>query len=124
MGKIHMDRKISKETIRGTMGKTCWLSKPAILKEAGKNIFIITFASVGDKLRVLNWKLWLFDNSLFVLQELDGLSQLTKISFDHETFWFQLHELSIRCMNRFYGKLIGNSISKVKEMDVKADDKV
>lgn len=50
VGKIHMDRKIGKETIRGNMGNIWRLSKLAVFKVAEQNIFIITFTSVGDKL--------------------------------------------------------------------------
>lgn len=71
---------------------------------------------------MLDGKQWLFGNSLFVLQELDDFSQLAKLKFDHETFWIQLHELPIRCMIGFYDKFIGDSIGKVKDVDVEADN--
>lgn len=47
--KIHMDRKIKKKTIKGTMGKIWQISKPANFKKAVNNIFIITFASIANK---------------------------------------------------------------------------
>lgn len=53
------------------MWKSWRVSKPAIFKEVGKNIFAITFAAKADKLRVVEGKPWLFDNNFFALKDLD-----------------------------------------------------
>lgn len=45
IGKIYMDRYISKEIIWGTMEKIWQLSKPTSFKESGKNILIVTLAT-------------------------------------------------------------------------------
>lgn len=67
-------------------------------------------------------KLWLFDNNLFTLQDLDGLRQIEKVHFDSKTLWIQLHKLPMMCMTGFYGNLIGKTIGKVIEVDVDDDD--
>lgn len=65
---------------------------------------------------------WLFDNKIFTLVSLDESKQLTKINFDTEHFLIQLHGLPVRYTNRFYNKLIGNTIGRVLDVDVGTDD--
>lgn len=67
--------------LRVTMGKIWCLSKPAIFKKVGKNIFAITFTTKADKLQVVKGKPWLFNNNLLALQDLDGSKQLTLTNF-------------------------------------------
>lgn len=57
IGKVFTDRFISKETIRGTIAKIWRICKPIVFKEAGKNMFVVTFATEIDKQRVINGKL-------------------------------------------------------------------
>lgn len=104
------------------MGKIWRLNKPVSFTEVGKNIFIVTFATHVDKQWVMDGKPWLFDNNLFALQALDGYNQIAKNQFITETFWIQLHNLFIMCMNRLYGNLLGKTISKVREVDVELDN--
>lgn len=117
-----MERSVSKEAVRTTMGKIWKLSNFAEFKKAGKNVFIITFSTEVDKHRVLVGKPWLFDNFLFALQLLDGKMQFSKTKFEIEQFWIQLHDLLVRYVNRNYGEMIGNSIEKVTDVDVDTDD--
>lgn len=53
---------------------------------------------------------------------MDGRIQLTKKNFNSELFWFQLHRLPVRYMNRYYGELIGNTIGRVLDVDVDTND--
>lgn len=64
----------------------------------------------------------MFDNNLFALQSLDGRKQLSKTTFNSESFWIQLHSLPIRYMNRYYGELLENTIGRVFDVDVNTDD--
>lgn len=95
VGKICLDRGISKEVIQTTMGKIWSLSKSTSFKEVEKNLFIITFSIEAEKQRVLLGKPWLFDNSLFALQPFDGEKQITKTKFNTEQFWVQLQDLHV-----------------------------
>lgn len=87
-----------------------------------KNIFIVTFATESDKLRVLDGKTWLFANNWFSLQDLNGLNQISSKQFNTETLWIQLHNLPFRLRNRFYGNRIGGTVGKVLDVDVDEDD--
>lgn len=86
MGKNYADKNIRTEAIRVPMGKIWRLSKPDSLKEVGRNTFIVTSATDADKQRVVEGKLWLFDNNLFVPKNLDGYSQITKAQFNTKSF--------------------------------------
>lgn len=65
---------------------------------------------------------WLFDNYLFVLKYLKALSQPAALHFDYEVLWIQMFNLPIMGMNLFYGNSIGETISKVVNVDVESDD--
>lgn len=52
LGKLCLDRMTGKEVPRNTMGKIWKISKPAIFRDLGSNLFSITFETKTDKLRV------------------------------------------------------------------------
>lgn len=62
-------------------------------------MFVITFAIQVDKQRVWDGKPWMFDNNSLVLNMFDGFSQPNKMNFDTESFWIQMHNLHLACMN-------------------------
>lgn len=66
LGKLCLDSMVGKEVLRTTMGKIWKISKPAIFRDLGSNLFSITFESETDKLKVSDGRPWLFDNNLFV----------------------------------------------------------
>lgn len=49
MGKVCIKQAISKEVVITTMAKVWRISKPAVFKELGNNVFIITFETHADK---------------------------------------------------------------------------
>lgn len=104
------------------MRKIWKVGKAATFKEVEKNLFIVTFSKKAEKQRIFSSKPWLFDNSIFSLQPLDGRKQLNKIRFDTKYFWVQLHDLPVHYMKQTYGELIGSSIGKVLDIDVDTDD--
>lgn len=104
------------------MGKVWKISKGATFKDVSRNIFTITFNMEADKQRVMEGHPWLFGNHLLVLKQLDGFAQPQATRFKTEIFLLQFHHLLIRCMKRYYGNLIGKSISRVLGVDVDTDD--
>lgn len=56
ISKIFNEQCIIREMIKEAMGKVWWLSKFGTFKEVRENMFIITFATETDKLRVVNGK--------------------------------------------------------------------
>ena len=86
IGKVCVDRAISKIVITSTMARVWRLSKSATFMEVGPNLFIIAFSTHADKQKTEEGQPWLFDNSLFIFHEFDGESQPNKMVFDHEAF--------------------------------------
>lgn len=81
IGKILMDRSISREIVRRTMRKIWRLSKKASFTKAKKNTFIVSFRTKVDKDRVITCKPRLFDSYSFALKEVKGCSQIAKTQF-------------------------------------------
>lgn len=85
------------------------------------NLSIITFESVQDKHRIMEGRPWLFDNSLLLLKQYNGLIPPQKMCFDSELFWVHLNNLPFGCMNQHVGNLIRSSLSQVIEVETKED---
>lgn len=64
-------RSIFNSIIEGIMAKVWRLSQKARFKEVGQNVFIISFATHADKMRVEKARPWLFDNHMFVIEPFD-----------------------------------------------------
>ncbi|XP_040994343.1 uncharacterized protein LOC121240886 [Juglans microcarpa x Juglans regia] len=113
IGKVCLERVISKSIISTTMAKIWRLSKPATFMEVGANLF-----THANKQKVEEVRPWLFDNRLFIIRKFDGVSQSGKMKFEHEALWVQLHNLPLAHMNCNTGEKVGNSIGRVMEIDV------
>jgi hypothetical protein len=77
VGKILADRMIGKEIIK-SMLIWGWRPKGSIsFKVLGENLFIIEFEYVWDKTRVLEGRPWVFEGSLFSIEDFVGLTPPT-----------------------------------------------
>lgn len=61
---------------------------------------------------------WLFDVALYSLKLFEGCTPPSKMPFDKEAFWVQMHNLSLAYMNDEIGHQIGDTIGKVLHCDV------
>lgn len=86
IGRICCDCVVGREVVPKTMEKIWRISKRASFQAVKRNVFIITFATHGDKDRILEGKPKLFDNMLFVLLPYEGSLQPGHISFQSEVF--------------------------------------
>ncbi|KAF5454463.1 hypothetical protein F2P56_024125 [Juglans regia] len=121
VGKIWMERNISKGVIETTMAKVWRISRKALFQEVGTNKFVITFANQADKQRILDGRPWLFDNQLFVILPLDGFIPPQQMDFSRERFWVQFHDLPIACMNKAGGEKLGETVGRVLEVELQED---
>jgi hypothetical protein len=83
----------------------------------GENLFLMEFQYECDRIRVLEGRPWSFEKSLFVVEEFDGLSTPSEISFDKVAFWVRISNLPLVCMNMEIGKQIGAAIGEVEMID-------
>lgn len=114
-GKICTNPTIGKEVFRTTLEKLWKISNLANFTKAGKNTFIISFATKADKQHVMDRHPWLYDNHLLILNMLEVYFQPLSTRFEIEVFWVQLHNLPMMCMNPLYGRIIGKTIEKVMD---------
>ncbi|KAL9448069.1 hypothetical protein AB3S75_015523 [Citrus x aurantiifolia] len=90
------------------------------IEEMGDNIFIFRFGTEADKRNILAGGPWHFDRALIALVEPSGIGEVTKQSFTHVSFWVQLYNVPIMCMNEETIKEIGEEIGKVEEVGTNA----
>lgn len=55
---------------------------------------------------------------LFVLNQYEGKIHVHKIKFEKEISWVQMFNLPLNYVSEEYRRMIGNTIGKVKEVDV------
>jgi hypothetical protein len=93
LGKLIANRMICRETLRTTMIRL-WKSKKNVsFKILGENLFLINFECPGDKERALKGRPWVFEGSLFLIEDFDGLTPPSNFTFDRKTFWVQMINL-------------------------------
>lgn len=66
----------------------------------GDNIFLSKFASEDEKKKVFIRGPWHLDRALLLLFEPISIGDIKKQSFTHTSFWVQIHNISIMCMDR------------------------
>ena len=60
---------------------------------------------------------WHFDRALIVLIEPSDIGDIKNQSFMHTTFWVQIHNILIMCMNKEAIEKLGEKISGIKEIE-------
>ena len=116
VGKLIADHLVSKETIRTTLLRGWKPSGSPSFKVLGDNLFLVDFVDEKDKDMVLKGRPWVFEGSLFAVEDYDGLTTPSKFSFDKAAFWLRVTNLPLACMT--VGHQIGSSMGHVEEVDV------
>lgn len=117
VGKLIGDRFVSKETIKTTLLKW-WKPRGTLsFKVLGENIFLVEFTHAGDKKRILDGRPWVFEGSLFLIEDFDGQSSIANFSFDSVAFWVRMVNLPLACMGQATGRMLGSSVGVVEAMD-------
>lgn len=68
VGKVYSKSAIGRDIVRSMMKKIWWVRNQM---EFHKICFVVTFATQGDRSKVLDGCPWLFDNYLFALRVFD-----------------------------------------------------
>lgn len=79
------------------------------------------FEHEWDKIRVMEGRPWVFEGTLFSVEEFDGLTPPTQIVFKKTAFWIRILNLTLACMNKDVGILIGSTMGSVEEVDTDVD---
>jgi hypothetical protein len=120
VGKLFVDHIVSKETIKKEL-LTWWKLLGTIsFKILGENLFLIEFTSEEDKGRVLEGRPWVFEGSLFLIEDFDGCTSPAELSFDKAAFWIRMKNLPLACMGRETGRMLGSSVGTMVDIDTDA----
>jgi hypothetical protein len=118
VGKLVADHLVSKEAILTSLLRGWKPSKTPTFTVLGDNLFLVEFTDENDKISVLEGRPWVFEGNLFAVEDYDGLTTPSDISFDKAAFWVRMIGLPLACMNLTVGHQIGSSMGKVEEVDV------
>ena len=120
VGKVLVNREVKIVGLKAALQQVWRTIREVQIEEMGDNIFIFIFATNADKRNILARGPWHFDRALTVLVEPSGIGEVTKQSFTHVSFWIQIHNVLIMCMNEETIKEIGEEIGKVEEVGTNA----
>jgi hypothetical protein len=117
LGKLVADRLVSDETIKSTLVNWWKPSENISFKVLGENMFLIEFGDIEDKERVLVGRPWVFEGSLFLVEDFDGVAPPSKYTFDKAAFWIRMKNLPLACMGLEIGRKINATMVVVEAVD-------
>jgi hypothetical protein len=83
----------------------------------GENVFLVEFTDAEDKKRILEGKLWVFEGSLFLIEDFDGKSSPANYTFNKVAFWVRMSNLPLACMGKETGRMLGETVGRVEMVD-------
>jgi hypothetical protein len=86
VGKLVAERQVSKETIKTTLIRWWKILDPTSFKILGENLFLVEFTNEDDKKRVLEGWPWGFEGSLFLIEDFDGHTTPSDLTFKKAAF--------------------------------------
>ena len=101
IGKILLNRGIHIEGLRNAMRQVWKTFREVKIERLGEKFFMFKFGTEEDKKRVFSGGPWHFDNALIVFSEPMGVGDVKKQSFTHTSFWVQLHNVPLMCMDKY-----------------------
>lgn len=57
-----------------------------------------------------------------IKKKVDGTQQVHQIKFTNTLLWIHLHDLLLMARNKYMGRLIGDKIGRVVEVDIEEDE--
>ncbi|KAL9423295.1 hypothetical protein AB3S75_035396 [Citrus x aurantiifolia] len=117
VGKILLSREVKIERLRSAMQQVWKTSREIKIENLGDNVFMFKFGANEDKRRILAGGPWHFDRALIVLTEPTGIGDVKKQDFSHASFWVQLHDVPIMCMEKETATELGGAIGKLEEVE-------
>ncbi|KAL9420044.1 hypothetical protein AB3S75_037757 [Citrus x aurantiifolia] len=116
VGKVMVNREVKSVGLKAALQHVWRTIREVQIEEMGDNVFIFIFGTEADKRNILAGGPWHFYRTLIALVEPSGIGEITKQSFTHVSFWVQLYNVPIMCMNEEIIKEIGEEIGKVEEV--------
>lgn len=103
-------RVVNVESVARTF-RPLWRSeKDFQIKDMGDNILFFNFEDECDRERVLEHEPWTYDKHLVVFEKVIANVPISSLSFQFTSFWIQIHDLPVHCLNKETREAIGNSL--------------
>lgn len=90
-------------------------------KVLGDNLFLVEFEYPWDKERVLEERSWVFEGSLFSVEDYDSVTPPNKIAFESMVFRVRMFNLLLSCMVKDEGFQIVSTMGVVEEVEMDDD---
>ena len=117
VGKILLSRSVNKEGLKSALQQAWRTLKEVKIESLGSNIFMFKFVVEADKRRVIMGGPWHFDRALIVLTEPRRIGEISKQSFVYVSFWVQIRNVPIACMEKDFLYELGGKIGEVEEVE-------
>ncbi|KAK9198658.1 hypothetical protein WN944_013844 [Citrus x changshan-huyou] len=120
IGKVLTNRNMNKKGLKIAL-QQAWQNIRAVkVENLGDNVFLFKFGAEMYKRRELTSGPCLFNNAFIVFTEPIGIGDISKQSFVHTSFWVQLQNVPIMCMDKEILMVIGGAIRKVEKVGTDA----
>lgn len=117
VGKVLSIRPHNFEAMKRTLNQLWAISKGALFRQIENDLFIVQFANVKDKNKVLDGRPWSFDQNLVLFKEIDGTAQPSNISLTYCPFWVRLYNLPLDSRTERRIRLIGGGLGTVLDVE-------
>ena len=109
-------RVVNVESVACTFRPLWRLEKDVQIKDMGDNILLFNFEDECDLGRVLEHEPWTYDKRLVVFEKVTANVPISSLAFQFTTFWIQIHDLPVQCLNQETRDAIGNSLGTIQLM--------
>ena len=101
---------VNVESVARTFRPLWRLERDVQIKDMGDNILFFNFEDECDLNRVIEHELWTYDKHLVVFEKVVENVPISALSFQYTSFWIQIHDLPIHCLNSETHEAIGSSL--------------
>lgn len=117
VGKVCTSKKINVEVSRTVMRDIWGMHINTRIELAGFNLFVLQFRSMAEKNRIIRSGPLTFDKRFIVIKSPRVDDQSIGMSFTHETFWLQIHNMPFQCMIKAMALKLGATVGEVVDLD-------
>ncbi|XP_048496311.1 uncharacterized protein LOC125495591 [Beta vulgaris subsp. vulgaris] len=117
VGRVLTVRSYNFEALKRTLNQIWAISNGALFRSIENGFFVVQFANLRDKTKVLNGRPWTFDQNLILLSEIEGELQPSNMSLTLCPFWLRIYNLPMAYRTEKHIKMIANSMGEVLEYD-------
>ena len=98
--------------------KSMWRSiKDFEIHDLTSNTVLILFSDEANAMKIISQGSWSFDKYLIGLYKPSESKSVDDARFDTASFWIQIHNLPLSCMNKVNMEAIGSSLGRVEQVD-------